>query len=609
MNLHANSRIRFWLMGAATAGVLGPALTLGQSNESSSPAENQRPSSTNRQVVRTARQPSPGFITPAGFQVTDGGMVVAESEIEYQLRLLYERDGREMPNMRFADPQPQSPVQEPANSPSAPAQPMAAPKSQPPAQQQITQPAVRPALPQLPATPPRKPPVPHNQAEPAHTGPNKISSFFKKMVPGGNKKAPHQIATVPPRQSAPTGTMPPAALNKRTAQSVPALSKSAPPKPARQPIAAAPQQRAVPSQVTQPAPSTRSAASLAQAPQAESFTPANEAGPLATITPSAPNAAPIDSPVPVGETPAEITTTTTASSESLASFIPPSPAPLLEAAPPASNVANSPVPEAAVQFAPAEVATSNPPVQNPPESIEDFPDPFPQEPSEDELFEQPLVQSPAQPTETPAQSVEAPFATTQPVTLDAQPQDPAEEPAEESFEPPIINPYSGKSLEESAAVQSLEQSTSAAAAQLASPQLPPAKIEQASADDNSVAAKMRRVIQRADMKGLKGFCPVTLRDQRELADSVPEFVSSYRGQKFYFASQPALIKFDLHPERYAPAAYGADVVVLTRDQDVSEGTLDHSAWYRGRLYLFASRENHDLFVKNPETYASPPGIE
>jgi YHS domain-containing protein len=102
---------------------------------------------------------------------------------------------------------------------------------------------------------------------------------------------------------------------------------------------------------------------------------------------------------------------------------------------------------------------------------------------------------------------------------------------------------------------------------------------------------------------------VTLRDRRELADSKPNFVASFRGQKFYFASQVAQAKFETDPARYAPAAYGADVVVLVDHQDVVEGTLDYAAWYKGRLFLFGSQENHDKFVGEPDKYSSPPGIE
>lgn len=122
-------------------------------------------------------------------------------------------------------------------------------------------------------------------------------------------------------------------------------------------------------------------------------------------------------------------------------------------------------------------------------------------------------------------------------------------------------------------------------------------------------AKMALIRERGGMKGLKGFCPVTLRDDRELRDAQTEYASSFRGQKFHFSSPEAKAKFDLEPARYVPAAYGADVVVLIRDKDVAEGSLDYAAWYKGKLYLFATEEAHSTFVAEPAKYASPPGLE
>lgn len=128
-------------------------------------------------------------------------------------------------------------------------------------------------------------------------------------------------------------------------------------------------------------------------------------------------------------------------------------------------------------------------------------------------------------------------------------------------------------------------------------------------EDQATREKMKKIHERGSMKGLKGFCPVTLRDQRELVDAKPDFHSTFRGQKFHFADADAKLKFDEEPARYAPAAYGADVVALTRDKDVVEGTLDFAAWFKGRLYLFGTEESHDTFVANPSLYATPVGIE
>ncbi|MEK6260871.1 MAG: hypothetical protein AABP62_19905 [Planctomycetota bacterium] len=128
-------------------------------------------------------------------------------------------------------------------------------------------------------------------------------------------------------------------------------------------------------------------------------------------------------------------------------------------------------------------------------------------------------------------------------------------------------------------------------------------------EDEVTREKMLKIRERGGMKGLKGFCPVTLHDERELVDAKPDFHSTHRGQKFHFASAEAKSKFEEDPSLYAPAAYGADVVALTRDKDVVEGSLDHAAWFKGRLYLFGSPDAHDAFVASPVQFATPSGIE
>ena len=106
-----------------------------------------------------------------------------------------------------------------------------------------------------------------------------------------------------------------------------------------------------------------------------------------------------------------------------------------------------------------------------------------------------------------------------------------------------------------------------------------------------------------------GFCPVTLHDERELVDAKTEFHYLHRSQKFHFASSEARDKFLADPVQYTPAAYGADVVALSRDKDVVEGTLDYAAWFKGRLYLFGSQATHDTFMADPSQFATPSGIE
>jgi YHS domain-containing protein len=83
----------------------------------------------------------------------------------------------------------------------------------------------------------------------------------------------------------------------------------------------------------------------------------------------------------------------------------------------------------------------------------------------------------------------------------------------------------------------------------------------------------------------------------------------HRGQTFHFANEDARTKFEQDPVRYAPAVFGADVLALSRHQEVVEGSLDFATWYKGRLFLFASKETHDTFIESPAEFATPAGIE
>jgi len=134
----------------------------------------------------------------------------------------------------------------------------------------------------------------------------------------------------------------------------------------------------------------------------------------------------------------------------------------------------------------------------------------------------------------------------------------------------------------------------------------PAKQIAKTEQDSTVEKKMALIASRGNIKGLKGFCPVALRDNRLLVDARPEFSSSYKSMNYQFASLENKLKFDREPAKYAPAAGGSDIVILVDHQDDREGTLDFASWYKGRLYLFSSKKNMDVFMKTPALYV---GVE
>lgn len=121
---------------------------------------------------------------------------------------------------------------------------------------------------------------------------------------------------------------------------------------------------------------------------------------------------------------------------------------------------------------------------------------------------------------------------------------------------------------------------------------------------DKVRQKMRKIAERKDLKGLKGFCPVTLRDSRELQDSRPQYSAEFEGVVFNFASAEAKEKFEEQPETYAPIAGGRDVVLASSGDTEAEGTLDHAVWFKGRLYLFTSGDTLESFIISPAKYRS-----
>jgi len=123
-------------------------------------------------------------------------------------------------------------------------------------------------------------------------------------------------------------------------------------------------------------------------------------------------------------------------------------------------------------------------------------------------------------------------------------------------------------------------------------------------DDRDSASKMRQIAERGGRTGLKGFCPVVLRDQRDLIDANPLYSSLFESKTYHFSSAAAKATFDRNPEKYAPVAGGIDILVKANSDQLVEGTLDYAVWYRDHLYLFSSPESLETFSLNPAPYAA-----
>jgi YHS domain-containing protein len=111
-----------------------------------------------------------------------------------------------------------------------------------------------------------------------------------------------------------------------------------------------------------------------------------------------------------------------------------------------------------------------------------------------------------------------------------------------------------------------------------------------------------KLVEPAPFSGLKGICPVVLKDNRKLVDAQPGIKSEFNGKTYTFSSIEAKKTFDENPRKYAPVGGGNDVVKQTSGEAGVAGTLEHAAWYRGRLYLFSTADSRHEFVEAPSKF-------
>jgi YHS domain-containing protein len=170
--------------------------------------------------------------------------------------------------------------------------------------------------------------------------------------------------------------------------------------------------------------------------------------------------------------------------------------------------------------------------------------------------------------------------------------------SEDEFESSFDSPYTGRKLDP----QALERTAVPPQTRSASP------ASEARRRIAAPAAKAPRSVSasRTSRTGLMGYCPVVLRDERELVPASAEFSSMFAGREYQFSSAEAKRTFDANPRLYVPAVGGQDVVQLADGESGVPGSLAHATWYRGRLYLFASNETLQQFVAAPSRFATNP---
>jgi hypothetical protein len=134
------------------------------------------------------------------------------------------------------------------------------------------------------------------------------------------------------------------------------------------------------------------------------------------------------------------------------------------------------------------------------------------------------------------------------------------------------------------------------------PFLPEKAAELPNFEDPLQRAKVRRLSSRRGLAGLKGFCPVALRDRRDLVDTNPDITSIHDGKIYQLSSAEARRRSTQSPKNTF-RLLRTDVIIQVNSHQTIDGTLDHAVWFHDKLYLFSSPESLEAFVLNPTEYA------
>ena len=135
----------------------------------------------------------------------------------------------------------------------------------------------------------------------------------------------------------------------------------------------------------------------------------------------------------------------------------------------------------------------------------------------------------------------------------------------------------------------------------------PARTDRAPADDGGAVAGRPRVARRVGaprLLGMRGYCPVTLRQTRRWGRGRREFAWEHQGVTYFMADAAAFADFVKAAEDFAPRLLGCDPVLYRDEGRAVPGKTEHAAVWRGGLFLFAAAATRRTFAENPAAYAA-----
>ena len=101
---------------------------------------------------------------------------------------------------------------------------------------------------------------------------------------------------------------------------------------------------------------------------------------------------------------------------------------------------------------------------------------------------------------------------------------------------------------------------------------------------------------------LAGNCAVCLAKADKLMPGKPEYVSVYDGRRYLFPGPEQKRTFDADPAGFAPAMGGNCTVCKVEMRKEVQGKAQFHLAHNGRLYLFPSKKQLEMFKASPEKY-------
>lgn len=102
--------------------------------------------------------------------------------------------------------------------------------------------------------------------------------------------------------------------------------------------------------------------------------------------------------------------------------------------------------------------------------------------------------------------------------------------------------------------------------------------------------------------GLSGYCPVCVTKMKKWEKGDPNIRSTFDGVTYLFPNAAVKQKFDEAPAEFVPALNGDCIVCLAKAGKRVPGSVEHASIHNGRLYLFPSEKEKQIFQASPREF-------